>query len=201
MLVQAVFQYSHGFHLLPVLAWFQQCSGTHTDSTIFPYWSGQFFGTRTDSTFSRHSPGFNNFPVNTPILPLFGCRQDSFPVFARIPLFPGTGPDSIIFRNHTDSTIFRYSSAQFSGSRTESTFSRYSPEFNNFSVLTSILPFFGTRQDSFSVLALIPPFPGTRRNSIIFRYSHRFYHFSVLVRTIFRYSHGFHFFPVLARIQ
>ena len=65
---------------------------------IIRYSSGQFSGTRRDSSFSRYSPGFNNFPVLTPILPFFGTRQDSFPVLAQIPLFPGTRPGSIILR-------------------------------------------------------------------------------------------------------
>ena len=42
--------------------------------------------------------------------------------------------------------------------------------------------------------------PDTPTDSITFRYSHRLYHFSILVRTVFRYSHRFYFFPVLARI-
>ena len=31
------------------------------------------------------------------MLPFFGTRQDSFPVLARIPVFPDTPPDSINF--------------------------------------------------------------------------------------------------------
>ena len=77
----------------------------------------------------------------------------------------------------------------------DSTFCRYSPGFNIFSLLTLILPFFRTGPDSFSALARIPPFAGTRPDSAMFRYSHSFYHFSVLVRTIFRYSHGFNHLP------
>ena len=67
-------------------------------------------------------------------------------------------------------------------------------------VLTLILPFVGTGPDSFSALARIAPFVGTRPDSAMFRYTHSFYHFCVLVRTVFRYSHGCHLLPVLARI-
>ena len=127
VLVRTVFRYSPGFHLFPVLARIHQFSGAHIDSTIFLYWSGQFFGTRTDSTFSRHSPGFNNFMVLTLILPFFVLVRTVFrhshgfhllQVVARIQQFCGA---------HTDSTIFLYWSGQFFGTRTDSTFSRYSP--------------------------------------------------------------------------
>ena len=60
----------------------------------------QFFGTRTDSTFSRYSPGFYNFPVLTLILPFSEIRQDSFSIVAQILPFLGT---------HADFTIFLYS--------------------------------------------------------------------------------------------
>ena len=74
-LVRTVFRYSHGFHLLPILARIQQFSGTPTYSTIFPNWSGQFFGTRTDSTFCRYWPRFNNIPALPLILPFFRDRK------------------------------------------------------------------------------------------------------------------------------
>ena len=93
------FRYSHGFHLLPILARIQQFSGTPIHSTIFPNWFGQFFGTRTDSTFCRYWPGFNNFPVLALILPFFRTGPDSFSVLARIAPFAYTGPDSTIFRH------------------------------------------------------------------------------------------------------
>ena len=165
-------RYSHGFHLFPVLARIHQFSGAHTDSTIFLYWSGQFFCTRTDSTFCRQLLGFNNFVVLTLILPFFVLvrtvvrHSHGFHlllVVARIQQFSG---------DHTESTIFRYWSGQFFGTRTDSTFSRYLPRFYHFSVLTRILPFFGTRPDSVSVLARIVPFVGTRPDSTIFWYSH-----------------------------
>ena len=77
-----------------MVARIQQCSGTLTDSIILLYWSGQFFGTRTDSTFCRYSPGFNNVPVLTHILPFFRTGTDSFSVLARIEPFAGTSLDS-----------------------------------------------------------------------------------------------------------
>ena len=112
VLVRTVFRHSHGFHLLLVDARIQQFSGAHIESTIFRYWSGQFFGTRTDSSFSRYSPGFNNFLVVTLILPFFVLVRTVFrhshefhlllesPGFnnflaltLNLPFF-GTGPDS-----------------------------------------------------------------------------------------------------------
>ena len=97
MLVGTVFRYSHGFYLFPVLARILPFSGTDTDSTIFRYSSGQFFGTRKDSTFSRYSSGFYRFQVLTLILPFFGTRWDSFSVLARILAFSGPDTDSTIF--------------------------------------------------------------------------------------------------------
>ena len=58
VLAGTVFRYSYGFYLFPVLAPILSFSGTDRDSSIFRYSFGQFFGTRTDSTFSRYSPGF-----------------------------------------------------------------------------------------------------------------------------------------------
>ena len=75
-----VFRHSHGFHLLQVVARIPQFSGAHTESTIFPYWFGQFFGTRTDSTFCQYLPGFKNVPLLTLILPFFCTGPDSFSV-------------------------------------------------------------------------------------------------------------------------
>ena len=157
---------------MPILARIQQFFGTRTDSTIFPYWSGQFFGTRTDSTFCRYWPGCNNFPVLPLILPFFVLVWTVFryahgfhllPILARIQQFSGT---------HTHSTIFPNWSGQFFGTRTDSTFCLYWPGFNNFPALTLILPFFRTGPDSFSVLARIPPFADTGPDSTIFRHSH-----------------------------
>ena len=84
--------------LFPGLARILSFSGTDPDSTIFQYSSGQCFGNRTDSTFSRYLPEFYHFSVLTMILPFFGTRSDSFSVIAPILPFPGTRPDSIIFR-------------------------------------------------------------------------------------------------------
>ena len=108
MLVGTVFQYSHGFYVFPVLARIQPFSGNDTDSTIFRYSWGQFFGTRTDlpfpgtrtdSTFSQYSSGFYRFQLLTLILPFFGTRRHSFSVLARILPFPGTLPDFTFFRS------------------------------------------------------------------------------------------------------
>ena len=70
----------------PILLFF----GTHTDSTIFRYSPGQFFGTRTNSKIFRHSPGFYHFSILTLILPFSGTRPAVFTVLARILLFPST---------------------------------------------------------------------------------------------------------------
>ena len=172
VLVRTVFRHSHEFHFLPIVAQIEQFFGTHTDSTIFPYWSGQFFGTRTDSTFSRYSPGslifryshcFYHFSVLVRTVLRYSHGFHLFLVLARIQQFSGA---------HTDSTIFSYWSGQFFGTRTDSTFSRYSPGLNNFLVLTLILPILRTGPESFSVLARIPPFPGTCPDSTIFWCSH-----------------------------
>ena len=144
---------------------------------------GQFFDTRTDSTFSRYSPGFYYFSVLTLFRPFFCNRRDSFSIVAQILPLLLTHPDLPFFGTHTDST-----------------FSRYSHGFYYFSVLTLIRPFFCNRQDNFSIFTRILRFLGTLPDSTIFRYSHLFDPSPVLVRTIFRYSHGFYLFPVLARI-
>ena len=114
----------------------------------------------------RYSYGFYLFPVLVRILPFFGT--------------------------HTDSTLLRYLLGQFLDTRTDSTFSLYSPGFYHFSVLTLIRPFSRTCRDTFSTLARILPFPGTDPNYAIFRYSHIFDPFSVLLETVFRYSYGFY---------
>ena len=82
----------------------------------------------------------------------------------------------------------------------DSNFSPYLPGFYHFLVITLIRPFFCNRRDRFTILARILPFPSNLPDSTIFRYSHTFDPFPVLVRTIFRYSHGFYLFPVLNRI-
>ena len=104
------------------------------------------------------------------------------------------------FGTDTDSTAFWYSSGEFFDNRTDSTFSRYWPGFSHFSILTHIRPISDTRRDSFSTLARILSFLGTHPDSPIFRYSHRFDPFSVLVGTVFRHSYGFYLFPVITQI-
>ena len=114
--------------------------------------------------------------------------------------FPSTLPDSTIFRY---SHWFDPSPVPFRtifDTRMDSNFSPYLPGFYHFLVITLIRPFFCNRRDSFSILARILPFPSTLPDSTIFRYSHSFDPFPVLVRTIFRYSHGFYPFTVLNRI-
>ena len=98
MLVGTVVRYSHGFYLFPVLARIILFSDPDTDSTIFGFSSGQFFGTRPNSTFSWYSPGFYRVQVLTLIPPFFGTRRHSFSVLARILCVPGTLPDSTGFR-------------------------------------------------------------------------------------------------------
>ena len=63
VLTRTVFRYSYGFYLLPVLSWILLFFGTHTDWTLFRYSSGQFFDTRTDSTFSRYWPEWCHFRI------------------------------------------------------------------------------------------------------------------------------------------
>ena len=117
--------------------------------------------------------------------------------FYRFPVLPRNLP---FFDTQTDSTRFRYSPGQFFETSKDSTFSRYSPEFYHFLELTEIRPVSGTHRESFSIVAWILPFPLTRPDSTIFRHSHRFEPFPVLVETIFRYSQRFYLFPILARI-
>ena len=159
-----------------------------------------FFDTCTDSTFSRYSPGFFYFSVLTLSRPFSGIRWDKFSILTRILPISCIRLDSSIFRYSHWFGPFRIHVWTLFDTRTDSTFSRYSPGFFNFSVLTLIRPFLVTRWDNFSILARNLPFPGTRPDSSIFRYSHWFELFPVLVRTIFRYSHGLYLFPVLARI-
>ena len=150
------------------------------------------------------------------IRPFSGTRRDSFSTLARILPFPGTDPDSAIFRYpHRVDPFLVHPGTLF----------RHSYEFYLFPALTPILPFFGTHTDStvfryspgrffdtrtdstfswyipelchFLVLTLIRPFFDTRRDS-----------FLTLVRilpfpgidqdnAIFRYSHIFDPFLVL----
>ena len=156
-----------------VLARFLTFPGTRPDSTIFGYAKRLYPLPILVRTLFRYSQGFYLFPVLVQIL-----------------LFLG---------EHTDCTLFRYSSGQCFDTRTNSTFSRYSPIFN-FWVRKKIVPSSDTRPDSISILTRILPFPGTHPDSTIFGYSQRLYLLPILVRTVFRYSDGFYLFPVLAPI-
>ena len=159
-------------------------------STLFPYTTLfrsrdtfstlarilRFLGTRPDSIIFRYSHRFDRFPVL--VGTAFGYSHGFyiFPVLLGMLLFFGTP---------TDSTLFWHSSGKFFHTRTDSTFSWYSSGCYHFSVLPQIRPFSGTRGDSFWLLARILHFPGTRRDATIFRYSHRFDPFPVLVGTVF----------------
>ena len=152
---------------------------------------------------------FYNFSILT--WKIFRCSHKLYhsPVLARIRLFFGT---------QTDSTIFRYLFGKLFDTRTDSTIvvtrldytlSWYTLGFKHFPILKLILPFFGTLSDSYSILARILPLPSSRPDSIIFWYSHWFYHFSILAWKVFVtftdytlswYSPGFDHFPVLKLI-
>ena len=99
--------------------------GTRPDITIFWYSTEKLFDTRTDSTFSRHSPvfyhiselpvngpfsvltgtifryshGFYHFSLLTLIRPFSGTQPNSFTILTRILPCSSTRPDSTIFRN------------------------------------------------------------------------------------------------------
>ena len=98
VLVGTTFGYSHGFYLFPVLARILPFFGTLIDSTLFRYSWEQFLDTCTVSTFSRYTPRFYHFSVLPQNRPFPGTGGDSFWLHARILPFPGTRPDSIIFR-------------------------------------------------------------------------------------------------------
>ena len=159
-------------------------SDTDGDSTIFRYSVGQFFGTRTDSPFSRYSPGFNHFAVLKLILPFFGTRPSSFFVLAWILPFLGTRPNSI---------IFRYSKLFDPFLVIAGTVFRYSHGFYLFLVLARILRFFDTQSDL--------PFSATHTDSIIFRYSPEKFFGTRTGFTFSRYSPGFYHFSVLTLIR
>ena len=166
-----------------------------------------FLDTRTDSTFSRYSPGFCHFLILTQIRPFSITRRERFSILARILPFPDTHPDSTIFGHSIKFDHFPVLTGTVFNTRGDSTYSWYSPGFYHFSVPTKIRPFSDTRLDSFSILAWILPFLVLAWN--FFRYSHRFYLFPILARilpfpstrpdsTIFWYSHRFDPFLVLA---
>ena len=115
--------------------------------------------------------------------------------------FPGTDPDSGIFRySHRfdpfpvlPGIVIRNSH----GFYLFPVLARMMP----FWVLTQIRPLFGTPRDSYSKLTRILPFPGTDPDFCIFRYSHIFDPFPVLPDTVSLYSHGFYHSPVLTRMM
>ena len=146
--------------------------GTHTDSTLFRYSPGLFFDTRTDSTFSEYSLGFYNFLVLTLIRPFFGTRPEFFDTRSDATFSeysPGFYNFSVLTLNRP---FFWYSPWLFCDTRTDSTFSGYLPGIYDLSVLTLTRPFSDTRPDYFSILLRILPFRVTRPNSTIFWYSH-----------------------------
>ena len=98
VLTRIVFGYSNGFYFFLVLTRILPFLGSHIDWTLFPNSPEQFFDTRTDSTFSWYSPGFCLFSVLTLIGPFSGTHPNRFWILAWILLFPGTHPDSAIFR-------------------------------------------------------------------------------------------------------
>ncbi|KAL6327002.1 hypothetical protein AAG906_012686 [Vitis piasezkii] len=163
--------------------------GTHTDSTLFRYSSGQFFDTQMDSTFSgtldsnifRYSHRFDLFPV------LVGKVFDTF---GRFYLFRCLPYSTILMRSSTLFT-FRWESFGYS-----SRFYLFKYRIIPFPVLT-VDPFYGTFAGRFLILARFT-FSGARQDSNIFG-THSL--------TLFRYTSGrFSMlegilpFPVLARI-
>ena len=143
--------------------------------------------------------------------------MDHFPVLTRIvfrysygfyliPVLAWTLP---FFGNHTDWTLFRYSTEQFFDIRTSSTLSRYSPGFYNFRYSHIFDPFLELTQKVFRythgfyifpVLARILPFSGTHTHSNVFRYSFRQIFGTRTDSTFSRYSPGFYHFSELALI-
>ena len=168
-----------------------QLGMNHPDSTNFRYWFGQFFGNRTDSTFSRYSPEFYHFPVLTLILLIFGTGSESFSVIARILSFSGTCPILSFSGTDPDSIIFRYSCGQFFDTSTDSYL---------FPVLARILSFFGTNPDSTIFLYSSEKFFDTSTDSTLSRYSLGFYHFRVLTLILPIFGTCSNGFSVIARI-
>ena len=184
-------RYSSGCYHFSVLPHIRPFSDTGRES---------FFDTHTDSTFSRYSPGFYHFFVLPTIRPFSGTRGESFWILVRIVPFHGTRLDSTIFRYSHRFDRFPLPVRTVFGYSHEFYIFLYSSACYNFSVLPQIRPFSGIGLESLLTLARILPFPGTRPDSTIFRYSHRFDPFPVLVGTVLEYSHGFYLFPVHAPI-
>ena len=150
-----------------VFSWIVPIPGTRTDSTIFWYSPGQFFGTLTDFTYSwlshgiyrvsvltkilpfpilaqtffRYSHRFYLFRALARILPFADTQSDNFLVLSRILHIPCTRTNSTVFRYFQRFYLFGYSPGKFFGTLTDSTYSRYSHGFYYFPVLKKLLPF------------------------------------------------------------
>ena len=190
VIVLTVFSYSYGFDLFPVLARILQFCGSHTDSTILGKLFGQFFGTRSDSTFSRYSHGFYNFAVLTMILPFFNTRRNVFHSLHGFYLCQ-CSPE---FYHFALLTLI----LQFFGIRTDS-----------FLALARILRFpgtrpdssiFGTQADSTTFRYSSGQFFRTRTDSTFSRYSLKFYNFAVHKLILPYLGNRSESFSVLARI-
>ena len=165
--------------------------------------------TRTDSTISQYSPGFNHFSVLTLIRLFSGTRRDTFSILARLLPLPSTRPDSTIFRySHCfyPFPVFALTSCRYSHGFY---LLRYLHVFYLFPVLGQILPFFVTNTDSTLFRYSPRQVVDTRTDSTFYdtctystfsQYSARFYHFSVL--TLIRPFSGTRrdTFSILARI-
>ena len=116
--------------------------------------------------------------------------MDSFSVVAWNLSFPGTRPDTTIFRYSHGFYHFRYSYGQFFGTRMESFFLGNTPRFYHFRY--SYGQFFGSRMESFFSWSS----PGYYNFSILAR----ILPFSVLIWTVFRYTHGIFLFREHSRI-
>ena len=121
---RSIFRYLHGFDLIPVVLRILPFIGLHADSTFSGYLIDQFFGTRTDlldpdsppdSAIYRYSRGFYPFSIRDRSLFRYSHGFYLIPIVPRILPFIGI---------HADSTIFRYLTDQFFGTRTDSTRSR-----------------------------------------------------------------------------
>ena len=98
VLTRTGFGYWQRFYFFLVLTPILSFLGTHIDWTVFRYSPEQVLETRMDSTFSSYSLGFCHFLVLTLIGPFSRTHPNSFSILAWILLFPGTHPDSAIFR-------------------------------------------------------------------------------------------------------
>ena len=133
-------------------------------------------GTRPDSTNFRYSHRFDPFQVLARTVfrylhgfYLFQYSLDSFSILARILPFPGTRPDS---------TIFRYSHRFDPLQVLAGNVFRYSHGFYLFPVLARILPIFVTHTDSTFFKYSAGKFFDTLMDSTFSLYSPAFYQFS-----------------------